>query len=121
MQCAKAKFVGDEAAAMEIMMETNPSAIKHISDRVQDTKLKAWDKEASEHMYVAVHAKFSQNRDLGKAMCATGDRKFVECNIHDVIWGVGLALNDATADDEQHWIGGNKLGLILDRVRAEIS
>ena len=83
-QSARAKFLGDQSTAMEIMCEKDPVTMKHKGDAVKDPGNK-WKTKARDVMYHGTHAKFSQSPDLMALMDATGDRTFVECNIYDRI------------------------------------
>ncbi len=80
---------------------------KSLGKRV---KLRAdWEEVKVGIMYEVVLAKFSQNEELKEKLLATGDATLIEGNTwNDRFWGVCRGK------------GQNKLGLILERVRAEL-
>lgn len=119
-QCSKAKHADDQSAATAIMMETDPAKMKSTGDGLQ-TNLQDWDSSAPKVMHRAILAKFDQNPALAAAMTTTGQKSFVYCNPHDIIWSAGLSLRDKQAADPKHWKGNNQLGKILDSVRDELS
>ena len=68
-----------------------------------------WESVKEQIMYEICLAKFTQNKDLGRMLVATGDAELIEGNTwNDKCWGV--------CDGE----GENKLGKILMRVREEV-
>ena len=73
---------------------------------------KDWEQVKDRIMEDIVRAKFSQNEGLKKQLLATGDAQLVEGNSwNDRYWGV----------DNRTGIGENHLGVILMKVRSELS
>jgi N-glycosidase YbiA len=68
-----------------------------------------WEKIKDEIMYKGVFAKFSQRPKLRQILLDTGDAELVEHTNNDSYWGDG---GDGS--------GENKLGKILQQVRAEL-
>ncbi len=68
-----------------------------------------WDAVKEQIMLDALRAKFSQHRDLGERLRATGDALLIEHSAHDAYWADG---------GDGH--GLNRLGALLMRVRAEL-
>jgi len=68
-----------------------------------------WDVHRNTVMEEAVAAKFKQNKELQDRLLATGDAPLVEASPRDSYWGAG-------ADGK----GQNRLGQILERVRANL-
>ena len=61
-------------------------------------------------MLDVLRAKFTQHPDLGRMLAGTGTRRLVERSSADAYWGDG---GDGT--------GANRLGVLLMRVREELS
>lgn len=60
-------------------------------------------------MYEAIHAKFSQHKELKKILLDTGDSSIIEHTKNDAYWGDG---GDGS--------GRNQLGKTLMKVREEL-
>jgi ribA/ribD-fused uncharacterized protein len=109
--------VGDEIAVKNIMKAKEPAEQKALGGKIKVDR-KSWLCEhAREIMKEGLLAKFSQNPALGVALKDTGTRTLVECNKHDVNWGIGLALSDSRIKDIPEWRGNNWLGDCLAHVR----
>ena len=119
-QSAKAKHLGNDAVATEIMAESDPVVIKHLGESISGD-MDSWREAAPDVMEKALMLKFSQNDDLLTRMKQAGSRTFVECNKYDRYWGIGLAMSDPEATDPEQWNGKNLLGKTLDRVRDELT
>ena len=79
--------------------------------RDRSVKIKrGWDSMRVNVMTVAVRAKFNQHQELLDLLLSTGDRKIVEHTSNDDYWGDG---GDGS--------GENMLGIILMRIRDELS
>ena len=73
---------------------------------------KDWEDVKDGIMEEVVRAKFTQNPELAKKLVATGDAQLMEGNNwHDTYWGV----------DSRTLEGENHLGVILMKIRAELS
>ena len=86
----------------------NPSEAKRLGRHI---KLRPdWEDVKSDCMYEICFAKFTQNKEIGNKLIATGNELLEEGNTWgDKEWG--------TVDG----VGNNKLGKILMRVRSEIA
>ncbi len=79
--------------------------------RDRSAKIKrGWDSMRVNVMTAAVRAKFTQHQDLHDLLLSTGDRKIIEHTSNDDYWGDG---GDSS--------GANMLGIILMRIRNELS
>ena len=89
-----------------------PNSAKRLGRRV---KLREdWEEVKDQIMYEIVKCKFTQNLDLKQKLLDTNDEELIEGNNwNDRYWG--MVFKEHTG-----WIGENKLGKILMRVREEI-
>jgi len=70
---------------------------------------KDWESVKDAVMEEAVRAKFTQHPELEALLLATGDAQLVEHTANDSYWGDG---GDGS--------GGNRLGLLLEELRADL-
>lgn len=98
----------DSKSDREIIRKApSPGVAKRLGRKVQLRE--DWEEEKDEVMYQIVLQKFKQNKDLRKALIATGDALLIEGNTWgDFYWGMCRGE------------GQNKLGHILMRVRKEV-
>lgn len=91
----------------EEFCDLSPSEAKRLGRQV---KLRPdWEQIKQQVMYEVCSAKFTQNKELGEKLLATGDRELIEGNFwNDRYWGVCDGF------------GANNLGKILMRIRKEL-
>lgn len=70
---------------------------------------KDWESIKEQVMYEALHAKFSQSKNLRELLLNTHKLKLVENSPFDSYWGIG-----------KNQLGMNRLGVLLMRLRDEI-
>ena len=64
--------------------------------------------------------KFKQNDGLAAFLLATENTAIAEANPKDLLFGVGIGLEDPQVFQKESWKGRNILGLTLEKVRAAI-
>ena len=64
--------------------------------------------------------KINQHPCIRIALFETGDLTMAECTERDLIWGIGLRLNDREALDQSKWRGENLLGRAWMAVRKNL-
>lgn len=69
----------------------------------------------------ALWAKFSQVEVLGDFLVDTGIRKLGEASTSSTDWSIGLHVFDSKAMNHSNWVGGNLLGITLEKVRERLS
>ncbi len=111
----------DPEYRQQILNAATPGKAKRLGDSRPNASKKSlfnggkyqlrqdWDKIKLEVMHRAILAKFTQNKELGRSLKATGDAELIEDSPTDYFWGAG-------ADNT----GQNWLGKILMQVRSEI-
>lgn len=91
-----------------VQLATSPAKAKSIGRKV--TLRKNWEAVKEEVMYRALKAKFSQNTDLKQVLLDTKEAILKEAAPRDYHWGIGKTGS-----------GKNRLGVILMKVREELS
>mmetsp|Transcript_5102 Transcript_5102/g.7451 ORF Transcript_5102/g.7451 Transcript_5102/m.7451 type:complete len:229 (-) Transcript_5102:201-887(-) len=119
MMHGKALLFDDQEAAQAIMGSNCPRRMKALGQQVKGFKQKIWNGHKENIVYRNSIAKFTQNKELRKALLGTTGA-LVEASPSDKIWGIGLHENDARLIPESQWPGSNLLGKILTRVRDEL-
>lgn len=117
---AKAQLFGDKDSARLILAEKNPAKAKELGRGVKGFNPTHWDLNKEFLMYEVNLAKYSQFDDYKSVLLSTGEKRLVEVNGKDTIWGIGLYANDPRVLDEKQWRGQNLLGKVLMRVREEL-
>lgn len=120
MMFAKAMLFGDSETAERILAEPNPRKQKALGRQVRNYVDAVWQENAEDLMFPGLLAKFSQNAGASEQILATGDTLLVEAAPDDFIWGIGLEESDPRCLDKAQWLGLNKLGKVLTRVREAI-
>ncbi len=120
MMYCKAKLFGDEEIAKKILQASNPREHKALGRKVKGFSEDVWNAKCELYVQKGCHAKFSQNPHLLRALSDTEGTELVEASPFDRIWGVGLAASDPRIMDKANWLGRNRLGNVLMRVRDEL-
>ena len=121
MMAEKAKFFKDEDTRTLIMNATEPKEHKKLGREVKNFNEDEWNAVADEIVFQANLAKFSQNPQLKTTLINTGNKLFVECSPYDKIWGNGLNISDTLNTHPDNWLGTNRLGKAIMRVREVIN
>jgi conserved hypothetical protein, ribA/ribD-fused len=95
---------------------------KKLGRHVANFDADKWYKVSYDIMLRGCLAKYAQNKVLFDKITdpALEGKKFVEASPYDAIWGIKLGEGDENADDETKWQGENRLGKVLDEVRAKL-
>ena len=120
MMFTKATLFGDLQTADQIMVESNPRKQKALGRQIQGYVDTVWQSQAEDLMFPGLFAKFTQDPDRKAAILATDNTLLVEASPDDVVWGIGLEESDPRCLNPKEWLGQNKLGRVLTRVREAI-
>ena len=120
MMYRKAMCFSDEAIATKILATENTAEIKALGRQVANYNDHIWNGIRQLVVYEGLMAKFSQNKDLKEQLKNTKNAVLAECAIKDLIWGIGLSLNDPDRYDLCKWQGKNLLGYTLMMVREQL-
>lgn len=121
MMAGKARLFADEAALAGIVKAGSPKQAKAVGREVRNFDAARWDQAKREIVFEGNLAKFSQNSQLADFLVGTGKKVLVEASPVDRIWGIGLAADDAKADNPLQWRGENLLGFVLMDVRDKLT
>ncbi len=100
----------DPAMQAKIRAAAKPIITKNLADQHQDKMRPDWDAVKDAVMDRAVRRKFALHPALRALLLATGDEPIAEDGPnHDAYWGVG-----------RDGKGQNKLGRIIERIRADL-
>lgn len=101
-------------------MSYNQSTIKKLGRQVSNYDDAVWSRLRGPMMRRGLRAKFQQNPDFMEKLLATGNMVLAECAPRDMIWGIGLAVDDIGIQDPLQWKGMNLLGSVLMEVRSDL-
>ena len=102
------KFADAELRA-KIREAEKPIIAKRLADKNKAAVRPDWDAVKDDVMYRAVRRKFELHPALRELLLATGDEDIAEAAPNDYYWGVG-----------REGTGENRLGKIIERIRAEL-
>ena len=116
----KALLFSDVEQAVRIMETKDPAEMQRLGRGISGFEEAAWNDCKGEIVAQALLAKFSQNRELGDALLATGESRIVECSRSDEVWGIGRGIDDPLVAEPASWRGSNLLGAVLETVRYHL-
>lgn len=119
-QGIKAKTFGDEDAFNKIQKAKSAQSAKAAGKKVKDYKEETWKEKKDEVMKSVLRAKFTQNLELRKKLLDSGEKLIANADSRDKYWGIGTSANTTMATDPKKWKGENKLGKMLEELRAVI-
>ena len=121
MMYRKAELFDDTEAMEDVMKTHDPRTQKMIGRKVKGFDKEVWEKSCRQIVEYANYMKFTQNRDMFKAlMDVDHDAVFVEASPFDAIWGIGLSEDDPACLDREEWEGTNWLGQAITDVRDDL-
>ena len=117
MMFAKAQLFGDNDAASKILASRTPFQAQLLGQRVRDFDQRIWVEHRERIVFEGNFAKFSQDERLGDFLLSTGSDILAEASPQDLVWGIGLGVDEPAAARSVRWTGLNMLGFCLMRVR----
>lgn len=119
MMWKKAMLFHDTSTAQNILNSSDPATMKDLGRKVEHYADSLWASKRYIIVRDAVYAKFSQNEELKKQLLSTSGL-FAECAVNDIIWGIGLSMQDVRRFDRLRWQGENLLGFALQEVYNQL-
>ena len=116
-QHAKAVLFGDTDTAGAIMRSPRPAHQKFLASKIKGYVHGQWKTAREQIMKEIIHCKFSQNLDIAKKLCDTGDLHIGESIVKDKFYGTGLSLKHKDACNRTKW-QQNTLGSMLMKERT---
>lgn len=120
MMYCKAKYFNDKETEIKILATTIPKEHKELGRSVKNFDDDKWNVVADEFVYLGNYHKFNQNDDLKEKLLATGDKIIAEAAPYDKRWGTGLNIEDTINTPIEKWLGENRLGKALMKVREQL-
>lgn len=117
-EAIKAKTFGDDETFAKILKAKSAQSAKSFGNKVKGFNEEAWKEKQDEVMKSILRAKFTQNLDLRKKLLDTDDKVLANADSRDKYWGIATSANTTMAKDPKKWKGENKLGTMLEEVRA---
>ncbi len=121
MQWSKAKLFGDNEAQTKIMKTPSPKSVKTYGKKIKNFDEERWNEQKDAIMRVAIKSKLMQHPDILKKLRGTGTRPIGEADPRSKYWGIGTSSDTSKAKDPSRWPGKNKVGLLLQELRKELS
>ena len=120
LMAAKVELFGDHESVVSIKRATNPKIQKSLGGKIKGYVKETWISEAPSILLKGLMEKFKQNDGLAAFLLATENTAIAEANPKDLLFGVGIGLEDPQVFQKESWKGRNILGLTLEKVRAAI-
>jgi ribA/ribD-fused uncharacterized protein len=105
----QAQKFADPKLRQLIRKAAKPAIAKNLADKSKAAIRPDWDAVKDDVMYRAVRRKFELHGELRELLLATGEEEIMESAPTDYYWGVG-----------REGTGQNRLGKIIERIRAEL-
>jgi ribA/ribD-fused uncharacterized protein len=120
MMAEKARVFGDDDAFARVLAAASPAEAKAVGRTVRGYVDATWEEARFAAVVRGNVAKFGQNADLRRFLCATGDRVIVEASPRDRVWGIGMGASNPDARNPLRWRGRNLLGFALMEAREQL-
>lgn len=117
MMYKKAEMFNDKDSMEKVLRTKNPRDQKALGRLVKNFDQKTWEESAVDIMIEGLLCKFRQNKTLEKILLDTNDKIIVEASLYDIVWGVGMSVDDPNIEDPSKWKGKNLLGITLMKTR----
>ncbi len=117
MMAMKAVLFEDQETYRLIMAAEHPREQKRLGRRVANFDLARWEAHREQIVLMGNLLKFGTHPLLMIQLLQTHGTTLVEASPYDLVWGVGLRLEDPLCHDRSAWRGKNLLGVALTRAR----
>lgn len=121
MMAEKARLFGAADILAQVLATDDPKEAKALGRKIKADDWSRWDAASFDAVVRGNVAKFTQNAAMGAWLTSTAPKVLVEASPSDAMWGIGLAAADARAGDPAQWLGKNRLGFALMKVRDHLA
>ena len=118
----KALTFQDFEMTRAILQATTPQKAKRLGRSVKGYKDDEWARVRYDIMLRGNYLKYTRNKDCYAFLMNSeyDGKKFVEASPFDMIWGIGMNIDDPNITNESLWKGQNLMGKVLDEVRRRL-
>ena len=117
----KALLYDTKEVADELLNIHDPVDQKKRVNNLTKFNPMTWKHQAEDILKAGLTAKFSQNAYLRDALLSSGELTIGEASAHDIIFGIGLSLQNPNAMDPSRWRGNNMQGRMLMDIRNDLT
>jgi ribA/ribD-fused uncharacterized protein len=115
-----AKEFDDDAMFERIQSIEDPNALTFTFEDYTDVTEEAWDSKRGVLIQEIIREKFRQNPELAEQLLQTKRARLGADILGDLLFGIGLSIENPLAADYKKWTGQNLLGLALEDIRSEL-
>jgi ribA/ribD-fused uncharacterized protein len=115
-----AKEFDDNAMFDRIQSIEDPNALTFTFEDYTDVTEEAWDSKRGVLIQEIIREKFKQNPELAEQLVQTKRARLGADILGDLLFGIGLSIENPLASDYKKWTGQNLLGLALEDIRSEL-
>jgi ribA/ribD-fused uncharacterized protein len=116
----KASLMNDLNNFNNIVNSSNPKITKAYGRCVKNFDNEKWLSIVEFIAYDVLYQKFKSDDNISDILISTDNAILVEASPYDIIWGVGIGINNAKIYDMSKWHGKNILGYALMNVRKQL-
>jgi len=121
MMAEKSKLFDDINIYNQILETRKQGKIKELGRQIKNFNQDIWDEYKYQIVVKGNFLKFSQNEKLKTFLIDTNSKILVEASPLDVIWGIGLSVDDEKVRNPHLWECSNLLGFALMEVRDKFN
>lgn len=119
---SKALFFNDRDTSMKILLTNNPAKHKKLGRQIKNYSDEVWKTVRYDIMKACITEKLKQNKEIYEEVkpLQLEGYTFVEGSPTDLVWGVGILIDNPEITNKKMWKGENLLGKIINEVLNEI-
>ena len=115
-----ANFYGNSYGLEEILATKRPGKIDYGYESVGTTE-EEWNGNFEEIAEKVMRVKFAPGTEMAEKLLATGETVLGAIIPGNTLYGIGMSAADPGVGDSAKWTGQNKLGRMLEVIRAELA
>lgn len=116
--CEKANFYKKDELYNSIKNSNDTNEQIELGNTLESSK--EWLEKEDQLLFNANKEKFTQHKDLQHVLLQVSDKELVKTGKGETYWGIGLDTMDLNSQKKDAWIGNNKLGVNLMKVREDL-